>query len=62
MKTHNNTINPICMGVSFFRAIITFYLNKLIANIQKRDSLKDKIEDLWSKQQKKTFNFSDFHP
>ncbi len=53
MKTHNNTINPICVGDSFLRAIITFYLNKLIANIQKRDSEKYKIMDLWSKRQKR---------
>ena len=53
MKTHNSTINPICMGVSFFRAIIKFNLNKLIANIQKRDSVKEKSKNIWSIRQKK---------
>ena len=38
-NTHSKAINPICIGVSFLRAI-NFCLFNLVANIQKRDLTK----------------------
>ncbi len=38
-NTHSKAINPICIGVSFFRAI-KFCSFNLDANIQKRDLTK----------------------